>query len=135
MTQLQTIFYNSINWTEGLTVLVGIFFYKNLKNTYWKWFLIYLFFIALSELLSVNILKHFPTLRKYFFDFLVIPIEFLFFYWLYAKKSLKLEKLFWLSCSIYLVFYLLHFINHKKIRSISSMSYTIGVFLLSIMVY
>lgn len=135
MTQLQTIFYNSINLTEGLTVLVGIFFYKSLKNTYWKWFVIYISFIAISDIFGDFGFEHSPYIKKLYYDFFVIPIEFLFFYWLYAKNSLKLEKLFWTCCLIYLVFFILHFFNLDKIRSISSMSYTVGVFLLSIMVY
>lgn len=135
MTQLQTILYNSINWTEGLTVVAGIFFYKKLKNTYWKWFVIYLIFISLSDIAGDFSFKNLPFLKKYYYDFLIIPTEFLFLFWLYAKKSLKNQKLFTISCLVYLTFFILHFFNLDQIRSISSMSYTVGVFLLSIMIY
>lgn len=135
MTQLQTIFYNCINWTEVICAIIGILYFNKLKKTYWKWFVVYVVFISIVELFSMYGLAYFPKLRKYYFDFLVIPIEFLFFYWLYAKKSLQLNKLFWISCIIYFIFYFLHLPNLDKIKTISSMSYTVGVFLLAIMVY
>jgi hypothetical protein len=135
MTQLQTIFYNCINWTEVICAIIGILYFNKLKKTYWKWFVVYVVFISIVELFSRFGLVYFPKLRKYYFDFFVIPIEFLFFYWLYAKKSLQLNKLFWISCIIYFIFYFLHLPNLDKIKTISSMSYTVGVFLLAIMVY
>lgn len=135
MTTLQTIFYNCINITEVTAALVGLFYYKKLKHTYWKWFVVYLIFISFSELISRFGLEDLSKIRKYFFGFFVIPIEFIFFYWLYAKKSLKLKRLFLISSFIYLFFYSLNFLNLDQVRIISSMSYTVGVFLLAIMVY
>lgn len=135
MLKIQTIFYDSINWTEGVCAIVALVYYNRLKNSYWKWFVFYLVFIFGVELFSKLVLQYFPDKRKYFFDFLVIPIEFLFLFWLYAMKSLKIVKLFRASCFIYLAFYVLHLFNLDNVRSISSMSYTVGVFLLAIMVY
>jgi hypothetical protein len=135
MTQLQTILYNLLDVTEGFAAIIAIIYYKQLKSSYWKWFVIYLIFIAIAEIFSIYFLDNLPKIRKYYFDFLVIPVEFLFFYWLYAKKSLQSNKLFWTSCTIYFLFYLLHFFHTDQVRMISSMSYTVGVFLLAIMVY
>lgn len=135
MKELQTFFSISINYTELFSAFIAILFYRKINKTYWKWFVIYLIFINLAELYSKFGLENFTHLRKYYYDFFIIPIEFLFFYWLYAKKSLKLEKLFWLSYIIYFIFYILHLFNLDKVRLISSMSYTIGVLFLAIMVY
>lgn len=135
MKELQTFFSISINYTELFSAFIAILFYRKINKTYWKWFVIYLIFINLAELYSKFGLENFTHLRKYYYDFFIIPIEFLFFYWLYAKKSLKLEKLFWLSYIIYFIFYILHLFNFDKVRLISSMSYTVGVLFLAIMVY
>lgn len=135
MTELQTVLYNCINWSEGLSAIVSLVYFNKLKNTYWKWFVIYLLFINLLELFSRFGLEFFPNLRKYYYDFFVIPLEFIFFFWLYAKKSLELPKLFWFSCVAYIFFFVLHFFNLYEIRYVSSMSYTVGVFLLAIMIY
>jgi hypothetical protein len=135
MQKIQIIFYNLIPYTELLCMLFGFFHFKKLKNTYWKWFVYYMVFITIVEFFSLYYLKYFPYLRKYYFDFFVIPIEFLFLYWLYAKKSLQNEKLYKVSCVIYLVFYCLHLFILDSVRIVSSMSYTVGIFLLAIMVY
>lgn len=135
MTELQTIFYNCINWTEGISAVVAILYFNKLKNTYWKWFVIYIVFITLADIFGDYGLEYFPGLRKYYYDFFIIPIEFIFYFWLYAKKSLQLEKLFFMICISYFTFFVLHFFNLDAIRMISSMSYTVGVFLLAILVY
>ena len=135
MTELQTIFYTTFPYLELICAIVGISQFNKLKSTYWKWFVIYLFFIAFVEVFSIYGLNYFPKLRKYYYDFFVIPIEFIFFFWLYAKKSLQLNKLFWVSCMVYFIFYILHLFNLDSIRMISSMSYTVGVFILAILIY
>lgn len=135
MTELQNALYHLINPIECITAIIAIFYFKKLKNTYWTWFIVYLIFIAIAEIFSKYYLVSFPKIRRYYFDFFVIPIEFLFFYWLYAKKSLQSNKLFWISCMVYFVFYVLHLFHMDQVRMISSMSYTVGVFLLAIMIY
>lgn len=135
MTELQTIFYNCINWSEGICALTALLFFNKLKNTYWKWFVIYLVFIFVSELFSIYILKYNPNLRLPFYNYLIIPLEFVFFYWLYAEKSLQFKKLFWWSLGIYFLFFGLYIIKIEFVRTISSMSYTVGNLLLLIMVF
>lgn len=134
MTQLQTILYSLINWSEGLAAIIAILYYKQLKNTYWKWFIIYITFIAFAEIFNVCILKYYLNFRKYYFDFIIIPIEYLFLYWLYAKKSLNNLKLFWFSYLIYGIFYFLDLLNYKQIRLIGVTNFTVGNLLLTIMV-
>lgn len=135
MTELQTILYSLINWSEGLAAVIALFHFKQLKNTYWKWFVIYVVFIATMDIFGDFGLDFFPSFRKIYYDFFIIPVEFLFMYWIYAKKSLKFSMLFWISCIIYIFFFVLHFFNLYEIRYVSSMSYTVGVFLLAIMIY
>ncbi len=135
MTPIQTILYQFLDITEGIAAITGIIYFKKLKNSYWKWFVLYLVFIFIAEIFSKYFLIELPKIRKYYYDYFVIPIEFLFFYWLFAKKSLNSNRLFNWSCFIYSIFYILHLFHMDQVRIISSMSYTVGVFLLAIMVY
>ena len=124
-----------IIWSQLLSAISAIFAYKKLKNTNWKWFVFYLIFVFFAELFSKIILIEYQSFRNYYYDFLIIPIEFLLFYWLFAKNSLKSSRLHIYSCLIFIVFYIFHFFNLEQVRLISSMDYTVGVFLLAIMVY
>lgn len=135
MKELQTILYNLFPYVEFICAIVGIIYYKRLKDTYWKWFVIYVVFIAIVELINIYVLVHFLNNRKYYYGFFVIPIEFLFFYWLYAKKSLQSTKLYWISNTVYIAFYILNLFTLNQVRYISSMTYTVGVFILAIMIY
>ncbi len=88
---------------ELLSALVGLWYFFKLKNSYWKWFCVYLVFIFAQEYFwkynnsFLNI-----SIRDYF-AFIGIPIEFIFFYWLYAVKSLNNKKLFILCSLIFLI--------------------------------
>jgi hypothetical protein len=135
MKELQTILYNLFPYVEFICAIVGTIYYKRLKDTYWKWFVIYVVFIAIVELINIYVLVHFPNNRKYYYGFFVIPIEFLFLYWLYAKKSLQSTKLYWISNTVYIAFYILNLFTLNQVRYISSMTYTVGVFILAIMIY
>lgn len=135
MKEFLTILSKTVPFFELACMLIAISQFKKVKDSYWKWFVFYLIFIVIVEFFSYFFLQFSPNLRKYFFDLFVIPVEFIFFYWLYAKKSLQNEKLFKICCFIYLAFFIVHLFILDSIRIISSMSYTIGVLLLAIMVY
>lgn len=135
MTDLQSFLRSNLVIIELLCAVIAVLHYKQLKKTHWKWFAAYIIMIFLFELFSINYLEYYPGFRKYYFDWIVIPFQFFFFYWLYAYKSLKLEKLFWISCSIYLItFSLTHFFNFDKTRIINMISYSVGTLQLLILV-
>lgn len=135
MKEIQTILGNLELITVVIAAILGVFHFLQVKDSYWKWFVFYLIFIAVAELFSGILLKSYPYLRKHYYDFFIIPIEFLFYYWLFAKKSLQNDKLFKISCIVYLIFFVIHLFILDAVRSISAMSYTVGVFFLAIMVY
>lgn len=135
MTKLQLFLAELTIWMELLSTIVALTFFRKLKHTYWKYFVIYISVIFILEAISKFFLTDYSSLRRYYYDFFVIPIQFLFLFWLYSKKSLQKEKLFRFSCIIYLFFFCLHLFNLESIRMISSMSYTVGVIFLAIMVY
>ena len=135
MTQLQTIFYNSIIFTEIFSFLIGIIYFKKLKNTYWIWFVVYLTFISFAELFAKFGLENFPNYRKYYYNYFIIPLEFLFFFWLYSKKSLKNNYVFYSSIFIYLISLLALIFGYDEVRIIGSISYTVGNLCLAVMIF
>ncbi|AWI25886.1 hypothetical protein HYN49_08225 [Flavobacterium pallidum] len=78
-------------------------------------------------------LKHCPDYRKYYYDFLIIPLEFLFLYWLYCWHALDNKRLFWISSAIYLGSFAPHLLLFKEPPLVYSFSYVTGNLLLLIM--
>lgn len=120
--------------TEGLAALVALFYLPRLKNTYWKFFAFYLIFIFICETVGEQV--EFSRDNKVrFYNYLVIPGQFIFFYWLYAAKSFKRVKLFYIFSAVYLLSFIPNelFFSSKKI--IFSLNYTLGsLFLLYLVV-
>jgi hypothetical protein len=135
MEGLFNFFLNTTNIVEFIPVAVGIYNYKKIKDTYWKWFLYYLAFIFCAELFSLFDIFFNISNRKYIYGFVIIPIEFLFFYWLYACKSLKNKKLFWTFAMLYLVSFIPHLYLKSENTMVFSFSYVVGAFLLGILVF
>ncbi len=117
---------------EIIAAIVALAYYPKIKNTYWKWFVLYLVFIVLESI----ILKYFDLkkTRMYIYDFLIVPIEFFFFFWLYAIQSLKRKNLFWIFCSIYFLSYLPHLFYTEAYKTINATSYIVGCLLLFVLV-
>jgi len=128
---------------EAIACLTGFICIRKFKKTYWVYFIFYLLFIVLCENLDavvVNSGLHGPNLflfNKILYIYLVIPISFLFFYWLYYK-SFRNSKSKWLpitSTVIYLVSWvtdMVYFSRHPSDFSFFSISYSIGNLLLLI---
>lgn len=133
MTDFQHFLGKTLLLSEIVAAIIGIIKFNKFKNSYWKWFIYYLVFIAVSELLCEFVLCYFQNFKTYYYDFFIIPIEFLFLYWLYSYKSLSNKKLFWVSSVLYLLSLLPYFVFEGK-SVINSFNYIIGTFLLSIMI-
>lgn len=134
MTEFQKILQDSLIWTEGLAAVISLIYYNRGKDKYWKYFSFYLILMFLCEAIG----KWGHLFIKYekpkFFNYFVIPIEFLFFYWLYAAKSLGRPKLFYGLSLLYLLSFLPSesFFTTKKI--IFSFNYTFGCLILMVLV-
>ncbi|WP_299214493.1 hypothetical protein [uncultured Dokdonia sp.] len=115
--------------TQFLAVLIGAIYFFKLKNSYWKWFSIYLIIIFIQEYFGIN---NTSIDRKYkiaYYMFFGVPLEFIFLYWLYALKSLRNKKLFFLSILVYIATIGLSLI-YKKISEVYSLSMNIGTIML-----
>jgi len=118
---------------EILTALVALAYLFKLKNSYWKWFSVYLIFIGVQELFwyfNTSLI----SLKQEYYVYFGIPIQYLFLFWLYASKSLKNKKLFLICLIIYLLTYLPLEIYLKKINVVYSINLTVGTLLLTLLI-
>jgi hypothetical protein len=126
---------NLLFWLEIFSSLTAMFFLNKIKKTYWKWFAVYLFIVCLFDVLIVNIMPFFRIKKQIFHAYLVIPLQFVFFYWLYAYKSLNRKKLFFVFLSIYLLSFIPVELYFAKLKVVYSFNMTVGTFLLMILVF
>ena len=118
---------------QFLAAIVGCFYFVKLKNSYWKWFAVYLVAIIIYEY-SWTYLSTINDTAKYSLALIIgLPLEFIFFYWLYALKSLKRKKLFILSSVAYIVLSgaSAYFFDGPTAKSFS---FNVGTLLLTILV-
>lgn len=117
-------------WGEAFAALVSLIYFGREKKQTWKYLAIYLILIFLCESAVKWGEKPLKIDRINFYNYFVIPLQFIFFYWLYAKESLKKVKLFYILTGIYILTYILRgfFFPEKKI--IFSFNYNTGCLLL-----
>ena len=72
---------------EAIACIAGIINWKKIKHTYWKWFVVYLGAIVLCEIIGLSLLYLFKNAggSRDFYNYFVIPFEFLFLIWLYYQ--------------------------------------------------
>ncbi|WP_298507941.1 hypothetical protein [uncultured Kordia sp.] len=124
---------------EFCAALVGCLYFVRLKNTYWKWFSLYLLFIFIQDLFWIIIIPPGSTsvLDNYvnmYYTFVGIPIQYLFFFWLYASKSLSRKNLFYGFSSVYILFLLVTEVFLKEYDLGLPVNIIIGTFLLTTLV-
>ena len=133
MSDFQNLLVKILLLTEVAAAVIGIIKFKKFRETHWKWFIYFLLFIAGSELLSYFVLCYYIKVRTYFYDFFVIPIEFIFLFWLYSYKSLGKKKLFWIS-TVFYTLSLFPYFTFGEFTLVNSFNYIVGTFLLSFMI-
>ncbi|PHS06594.1 MAG: hypothetical protein COA88_10335 [Kordia sp.] len=134
MAEYYLVFRKILVGIEFVAALVGFMYILKLKNSYWKYFSFYLFFIFLQEFLGVNNIPFFNIPKEYYYAFIGIPIQYLFWIWLYAYKSLKNKKLFVVFIIIYLSTYFPVELYYQKIDLVYSLNLTVGTILLMILI-
>lgn len=117
---------------EGMASLVSLIYWKRNENNEMKYFSLYLTFIFLSEVfghITQKLLLN--NINQMYFEYFVIPLEFLFFFWLYSTqaKSKFQKKIIYSFAIIYILLFLLDFILAKNLQLFLSISYMVGIFL------
>lgn len=119
---------------EVITALVAILYFPKVKHSYWKWFVVYLTIIAVQEIYGNYLSSYFPIRKQLYYAYFGIPIQYLFFYWLYALKSLKRKRLFFSCTLIYLSTFIPLNIFNQKIKTLYSINLDIGSIILIFLV-
>ena len=123
---------------EGVAAVTAFIYMKKWRLTYWKWFPFYLAFIVLADMTGTYIASQKLYILSFdFYMYLVIPIEFLFFFWIFYKSyKVPKNKLFpKVSVIIYLIGFLSDFFCFRHSHYFHfSLSYTIGNILLLLLI-
>ncbi len=131
-------YYPNLRWLllgiEFFSALVAFLYLPKLKGSYWKWFAFYLIFIFIQEFIWKFTHSILEIRKQDYYVYFGIPVQYLFFYWLYASKSLKNKKLFLITSIIYLLTYIPLEIYNQKVKTVYSINLTIGTILLTLLI-
>ena len=122
---------------ELVSCIAGFLFYQKLRNTYWKSFPNYLAFIVAAELPGKYFLAHrMYNACKMFYNLFEIPVEFLFFYWVFHMylKTTRYKRLPVLFVVTYLICWLADNLYLSKMSFWFSFSYTCGNLFLLVLI-
>lgn len=82
-------------FTEGIAAVVGTLFLSRIKKAFWKWFVLYLWLIFLTEMSGeyVFAVLHNPQLNAALYTWWAIPLQFIFFsmlfFWHFNRRGDK----------------------------------------------
>lgn len=88
---------------QGIAAIVGAFYFFRLKNSYWRWFCVYLIFIFIQEFFWRYNASIYSITKQAYYALVGIPAQVLFFIWLYGIKSLQNNKLSIGLAAVYLI--------------------------------
>ena len=119
-----------------MPVIAGLFYWGKVKNNYFKWFVIYLLYIVVADFAGA-LIRMANMLNFWYYDYFVIPVEFLFLFWLFHKTfHFKENKRLPVICAgVYIISFLVDgFYFSKHQFPFYSFSYSIGNLLLLILI-
>jgi len=127
-----------LNICEAVACLTGFAYWKNIRNTYWKWFPVYLAIIVVTEIAGeiAGYRLQWVQFNRNLYTFFCIPLQFLFFCWLFWKYFEKGNYKNWaLTGSVlYLLSLFINIFFLANIRfSFFSFSYMMGNVILLIL--
>lgn len=131
--ELMRIFKSATPFLIFLVGMVGFIKWQNIKKTYWAYFPFYLIIIALF-----NIARRYWMDTALIYSFLsiaVVPLEFLFFFWLFYKNGQKKLPII-IGSIIYMIAFLIETFGVDTMKSnyFMSFSYSIGNIILLIFI-
>jgi len=124
---------------ELAAAITGFVYWKKIRHTYWKWFPIYLLAITLFECLGVYLsygLNNYDA-NGMLYSYLVLPLEFLFFTWLFARYFESPKERQWAIAGaiLYVLSWIVEMIFlRKKDTWFMSFSFTVGNIVLLILI-
>ncbi len=122
---------------EGIACLAGLFKWSTVRHTLWKYFVIYLAFVFISEVFGLLCVYYqWKEINQFYFSFFVIPLEFIFFFCLYGVHSVSTKGKYVTIFSV--ILYLISLALENSLANefnFFSMSYTVGNLLLLIVIF
>ena len=134
MYQQPVILKHLLHLCEFIALVAGLLMYKSLNKSYWKWFIIYLGYIFIYEIVTHLLKVEFKYKIGVFQSYVHIPLEYLFLFWLFAYKSLKNKTLFWWLSILFLISLVIDNYIKPKGFSFMSLNTTVGNLFLLILV-
>ncbi|KIA93309.1 hypothetical protein OC25_12775 [Pedobacter kyungheensis] len=125
---------DSFLWVEGGAALIALYYFRRLKRQHWRYFIYYLLLIFACEVIGKWGGEWISFSKTKYYNYIVIPFQFIFFYWLYAVKSFSNKKLFWLIAALYVLSFMLSRLFFKESKVYFSFNYTLGCLLLMFLV-
>lgn len=137
---IQPLLVKLLNLVILLSGVAGFIKWKEIRDSYWRWFPFYLILIGgLSTLGNILIGMGHSLTNQRMVIFLIIPIEFIFAFWLLLKKAeTKPHRILILTgMGVYLLSLCIEtWIKSQKTLFFPSISYTIGnIFMLIFILY
>lgn len=128
-----------LNILELSACIVAFLYWNKIKNTYWKWFPVYLAVIVLTEIAAEYLLHVKKDLASNIaiYSYFGIPLQFFFFYWLFYQQFRNTKNSKWplISAATYFVCLVADLLYISKIKYyFESFSYTIGCIFLLILI-
>ena len=130
------VFLSILRICELIACITGFIYWRKIRMSYLKWFPVFLLFIVLSECIGTFFTPPVYKLTNFvYFNYFEIPVEFLFFFWLfYNAIAFKKNKNLPLICAgLYLLSWLTDLVFFGM-REFSSFSYTFGNLLLLVVI-
>ena len=128
-----------LNIFEVTACITGFLYWKKIKDSHWKYFPVYLGIIVLAEFIGKYL--NYAELNTYkvgMYNYFVIPLEILFFIWLFYKEfeHLSIRRLAIAAACIYIIAWLadMFIITKNPLWWVSSFSYTFGILLMLVLI-
>ena len=123
-----------LHFCEYVALFTAILFFIKVRNSFWKWFVVYLVYIILIENFNKVICNILNQETQFYVSYLSVPVEFIFFIWLYAYKTLENKKLFISALVVYLLSFIPDLSIEKGTYFFDSFNYMIGALILFVLV-
>ncbi len=129
-----------LNFLELSAAVTGFYFYKKIKNTYWKLFPPFLLLLFLIEITAelFNFGLGLPNVNSALYKYIAIPGQFLFYFWLFYKyfEGKKVRKMPVYYAMIYIATLIFdHFQTIHFNPWFNDFSYTVGNILIILSVF
>ena len=120
-----------LNIFEALACITGFIYWQKIRNTYWKWFPIYLAIIVITEITGeiAGYSLQWVQFNRNLYTFFCIPLQFLFFFWLFWKyfEKTSYRYLVLAGALIYMLSFFINIFFLANVRfAFSSFPYMIG---------